>query len=221
MSGVEVLCREIGEDRGGLFPEEAALVADAPECRRREFAAARQLAHEAMERLGLEAAPVLRSGRAPCWPAGVTGALSHASGGKNRAGWAAAAVGRSATVRGIGIDLERAGRVGPRVWKRVFHEAERRALEALPEGPWRTLSAGIGFSAKEAFYKLFQPLTGCRADFHDATVAAREDGRFALACSAALPGIPPVMEGRWHRPAPDDAPDLVLCLLVLPAREGT
>lgn len=215
MNGLVILCRRIGEVRGGWFPEEAALVEGAAECRRREFAAARGLAHEAMEKLGIAAAPVLRSERAPRWPDGVTGALSHASGRKGRDGWATAAVGRTDTVRGIGIDLEWAGRVGERLWSRVFNGTERSALEAMPHGEWRTLAAGIGFSAKEAFYKLFQPLTGCWADFHDATVTACEDGGFTLECTADLPGIPPRLEGRWMRPAPEEAPDLVLCLLAL------
>ena len=210
-----VLFRRIGEVRSGWFPEEAALVEGAAECRRREFAAARGLAHEAMEKLGVAAAPVLRSERAPRWPEGVTGALGHASGRKGQDGWAAAVVGRADAVRGIGIDLEWAGRVGERLWSRVFNEAERRALEAMPEGEWQTLSAGIGFSAKEAFYKLFQPLTGRWADFHDATVTARKDGGFTLECAAELPGIPSRLEGRWMRPAPGEAPDLVLCLLAL------
>ena len=215
MNGVVVLCRKFGEVRSGLFPEETKLVEGAAECRRREFAAVRGLAHEAMEMLGVAAAPVLRSDRAPHWPDSVTGALSHASGRKGQDGWAAVALGRLNTVRGIGIDLEWAGRVGERLWSRVFIETERRALEAMPHGEWRTLAAGIGFSAKEAFYKLFQPLTGRWADFHDATVTACEDGGFTLECTADLPGIPPRLEGRWTRPAPEEAPDLVLCLLAL------
>lgn len=195
------------------FEDELALVAGAAECRRREFAAARGLAHEAMRRLGLPPRPVLRAedGRAPRWPEGMTGALSHASGRGKTIGWAAAAVGRAGAVKGIGIDLEWADRVRERLWKRVFNDKEREALEALPEDGWRTLAAGIGFAAKEAFYKLFHPLTGRWADFHDATVAAREDGSFTLACAPELPGIPPVLEGCWTQPAPG----LVLCVVAL------
>lgn len=214
--GIAVLAGRQEDWAGGALEEEMDLVEGAAECRRREFAAARGLAHEAMRRLGMPLRPVLRAGdgRAPRWPEGVVGALSHASGRRVGDAWAAAAVGRSDAVRGIGIDLEWAGRVGKRLWPRVFNERERKALEALPDGAWRTLSAGIGFSAKEAFYKLFRPLTGRWADFHDATVVAREDGAFTLECTVELPGIPSVLEGNWTQPVPG----LVLCLLVLPEK---
>ena len=113
--------------------------------------------------------------------------------------------------------MEWAERVGERLWKKVFNERERQVLDALPEGEWRTLAAGIGFSAKEAFFKLFHPLTGRWAEFGDATVTARQDGSFSLACSADLPGIPEVLVGRWWMPDPVEAPGLVLCLLALGA----
>ncbi len=214
--GIVVLAGRQEDWTGEALAEEMELVAGAAECRRREFAAARGLAHEAMRRLDMPLRPVLRAGdgRAPRWPEGVVGALSHASARRAGGAWAAAAVGRTDAARGIGIDLEWAGRVEERLWPRVFNGREREALEALPAGEWRTLSAGIGFAAKEAFYKLFRPLTGRWADFHDATVSARGDGSFTLSCEAELPGIPPVLEGFWARPAPG----LVLCLLVLPEK---
>lgn len=192
---------------------ERKLVEGAAEFRRREFLAARGLAHEGMRRLGMEDGAILRNGRAPVWPVGVVGALSHASGRGGSEGWAAAGVGRADTIKGIGIDLEWVGRVKRNLWGRVFNEREREALEALPEGEWRELAAGIGFSAKEAFFKLFHPLTGRWAEFHDATVVAREDGRFVLECTVELPGIPGRLEGRWW--VPEEG--LVLCLLVLGA----
>jgi 4'-phosphopantetheinyl transferase EntD len=192
---------------------ERELVEGGAEFRRREFLAARGLAHEGMRRFGVEEKAILRKGRAPVWPEGVVGALSHASGRGGQEGWAAAAVGRAGEVRGIGIDLEWVGRVGERLWERVFNERERAVLDALPEGVWRELSAGIGFSAKEAFFKLFHPLTGRWAEFHDATVVAQDDGRFVLECAAELPGIPGRLEGWWAQPMPE----LVLCWLVLGA----
>lgn len=203
----------VGEWGATALEEEKQLVEGAAECRRREFLAARGLAHEGMRRLGVDGGAILRNGRAPAWPAGMVGSLSHASGRKGEEGWAAAAVGRAGMWRGIGIDLEWVGRVGERLWGRVFNERERAALAALQEGAWRELAAGIGFSAKEAFFKLFHPLTGRWAEFHDATVAPREDGRFVLECTAELPGIPARLEGRWW--VPEEG--LVLCLLALGA----
>ena len=80
--GIAVLAGRQVDWGGGAVEEEMNLMKGAAECRRREFAAARGLAHEAMRRLGMPLRPVLRAGdgRAPRWPAGVVGALSHASG---------------------------------------------------------------------------------------------------------------------------------------------
>ena len=203
-----------GEWMGFARAAERALVEGAGEGRGMESLAARGMAHEGMRRLGRGGdGAILREGRAPVWPEGVVGSLSHASGRRGHEGWAAAAVGRAGEIKGIGIDLEWVGRVGERLWGKVFNERERAALEALPEGEWRELAAGIGFSAKESFFKLFHPLTGRWAEFHDATVAPREDGRFVLECTAELPGIPGRLEGRWW--VPEEG--LVLCLLALGA----
>lgn len=217
MEGLEVVWGRMGEWAENAWPEEAQWVADAPESRRREFLAARGLAREGMRRLGVEAGMVSRNGRAPKWPAGLVGSLSHASGRRGQDGWAAAAVGRIGVWKGIGLDMEWSGRVGERVWRKVFNERERTVLAGIGDGEWRQRAAGIGFSAKEAFYKLFNPLTGRSAEFHDATVAARRDGSFSLEGPADLPGIPPFLEGRWRLPEPEAAPGLVLCLLALPA----
>lgn len=215
VEGVVVGVGRVGEREESAWEEEKRLVEGAAECRRREFLAARGLAHEGMRQLGVEDGAVLREGRAPKWPKGVVGSLSHASGRCGKDGWAAAAVGRSEVWRGIGIDLEWAGRVGERLWGKVFNERERMALEEIGDGEWKELAAGIGFSAKEAFFKLFHPLTGRWAEFHDATVMAREDGRFVLECTAELPGIPGRLEGRWWRVG--EEAKLVLCWVGLRA----
>lgn len=209
LDGVVVGVGRIGEWEGNAMEEETKLVEGAAECRRREFLAARGLAHEGMRRLGVEDGAVLREGRAPRWPEGVAGALSHASGRGGREGWAAAAVGRREVWKGMGIDLEWVGRVGERLWGKVFNEREREALEGIGDGEWRELAAGIGFSAKEAFFKLFHPLTGRWAEFHDATVVAGRDGRFVLECGVELPGIPGRLEGRWWRVG--EGAELVVC----------
>ena len=215
VDGFVVGVGRVGGWEESAWEEEKRLVEGVAECRRREFLAARVLAHEGIRRLGVGDGAVLREGRAPVWPEGVVGSLSHASGRGGHEGWAAAVVGKSEIWKGMGIDLEWVGRVKGNLWGRVFNEREREALEALPEGEWRNLAAGIGFSAKEAFFKLFHPLTGRWAEFHDATVMAREDGRFVLECTAELPGIPRRLEGRWWRVG--KGAELVLCWVGLRA----
>lgn len=197
--GMVVLAGKNGEWEGNGLEAERELAEGMEKWREREFLAARGLAHEGMRRLGVGDGAVLREGRAPKWPEGVVGSLSHASGRGGHEGWVAAAVGRREVWKGMGIDLEWGGRVGERLWRKVFNEQEREILEGIGDGEWREQAAGIGFSAKEAFFKLFHPLTGRWAEFHDATVVARQDGRFALECTAELPGIPGRLEGRWWR----------------------
>ena len=68
-------------DRGGLFPEEEALVAGAVTKRREEFAAGRNAARAALAGLGPPPCPLLRAGRrAPAWPQGIVGSITHCSG---------------------------------------------------------------------------------------------------------------------------------------------
>jgi 4'-phosphopantetheinyl transferase EntD len=84
-----------------LFPEEEALVAQAVDKRRREFATARGCARSALATLGFAAAPILTGDKgAPQWPAGVVGSITHC------AGYRAAAVARSDQVRSLGVDAE-------------------------------------------------------------------------------------------------------------------
>jgi enterobactin synthetase component D len=93
-----------------VLPEELALVADAIERRRREFATGRWLAREGLRHLGLPDRPILMGRlRNPLWPDGVLGTLSH------DAELCAVALRRAGAVRGMGIDLmslaQRAGRM--------------------------------------------------------------------------------------------------------------
>jgi 4'-phosphopantetheinyl transferase EntD len=63
------------------FPGEADLVADAVEKRRREFVTTRRCARQALAQLGVPPVPIRPGpGRAPVWPAGVVGSLTHCAG---------------------------------------------------------------------------------------------------------------------------------------------
>lgn len=157
-----------------LLPEEEACVRDAAPRRRREFAAGRACARLALERLGLPA-PALGVGpdRAPLWPAGTVGSISHCR------DYCAAAVAREDDVRGLGIDAETAGRITPALAGRILRPEEDEGIAELDPGvPW----PGVLFSAKEAFYKCYVPLTGFRPGFRDVAVEVLdpEGGRFAV-----------------------------------------
>lgn len=61
-----------------LFPEEQAVIVNAVEARRREFGTVRRCAREALAVLGYPPAPLLPGQeRAPQWPAGIVGSMTH------------------------------------------------------------------------------------------------------------------------------------------------
>jgi 4'-phosphopantetheinyl transferase EntD len=174
-TGVSVACGGI-EGEPPLHPEEAALARDMGPARRREFAAGRACARRALAALGVADGAVLRGARrAPRWPEGVVGSLTHTG------GFCAAAVARSSAFAGLGIDAERDEPLSERALARICSPAEIEALRALPgRSPerWGTLV----FSAKESVYKAYFPLTEVFIGFRDAEIALAPEtadaGRF-------------------------------------------
>src|SRR5690348_10895451 len=84
-----------------LFPPDRAFVERAPERRRRECATARACGRAALARLGCPEVAVLPGpGRAPQWPDGITGSITHC------AGYRAAAVSLTRDVVSLGVDAE-------------------------------------------------------------------------------------------------------------------
>jgi len=195
-----VLCESIERLQHPLMAGEAEIVDRAVEKRRREFVAGRTLARRAIGGLGFAPVPILRRGRAPVWPEGVVGSISHCD------THCAVAVGSVARVRSVGIDLEVIGRVSDALWKYTFVADERACLAAAPVAE-RDRLATLMFSAKEAFFKMQYPLTGMMLDFTDADVTALADGAFQLSLRTLLPTIPHVIEGRSAQPVPG----IVLC----------
>ncbi|MFD3572173.1 4'-phosphopantetheinyl transferase [Streptomyces sp. NPDC058667] len=180
-----------------LFPEEAAAVARALPKRRQEYAVVRMCARRAMGALGVEAVALVAGERgAPRWPAGLVGSMTHC------AGYRAAVVGRVSDYRGLGIDAEPNAPLDDDVLEFVSLPRERARLRELaasaPEVRWDRLL----FSAKEAVFKVWYPLTRRELDFGDADVRIDpETGTFTARIS--LPDHGPdgdrlkVLEGRW------------------------
>lgn len=149
-----------------LLAQEQRLVAGAVEKRRRDFTAGRACARRALERLGWPGfAVVAGPGREPLWPPGVVGAITHCR------GYCAAAVARSADVRAVGIDAELRAPLPAGVTRLVCTELERRQAAELPGDHWETLV----FSAKEAIYKAWYPLTRRWLDYRDAELTIDPD----------------------------------------------
>jgi 4'-phosphopantetheinyl transferase EntD len=99
--------------------------------------------------LGFPASPIpMGPDRAPVWPAGLSGSITHTR------QMALAAVTRAPAL--IGIDLEPDDAVTPPMWDAVFLPAERSLIAAAPDP---TAMATLIFCAKEATYKAQYPLT--------------------------------------------------------------
>jgi 4'-phosphopantetheinyl transferase EntD len=172
-----------------LLPEEEPFVRRSAARRIHDFAGGRACARAALEQLGYgRIALPADANRAPCWPAGATGSISHTR------GYCAAVVSRIEHSRALGLDVERAGSVGPHLWRRIFVPAELAALQAY-DAPRAAEQATLMFSAKEAFYKCQHTLTGQWLGFSDIAVSV-EEGRFRIAANRPL-RISDLHEGPW------------------------
>lgn len=178
-----------------LFPEEEALIARARDKRRREFTTGRWCAHQALSRLGVPPAPLLRGERGvPQWPAGIIGSITHC------AGYRAAVVARAEQVHTVGIDAEPHAPLPDGVLNVVSLEAERAHLAELSTVHLDTHWDRILFSCKETVYKAWHPITHRWLGFEDArlelgagtfTAHLRREG-------AELAGRPlTTFTGRW------------------------
>ena len=159
---------------GALLPGERALLSPGVRAERlREFTAGRVAARQALGRLAPElgAVPIARRGeRAPQWPPGIVGAISH------HRGLAVAAVARRDALRGLGVDVEGGRVLSGAMQRRVFRPGETAHLAALGAEP----NAGavldpdalalLLFSAKESLFKALHPHTGVFLGFQDARI---------------------------------------------------
>jgi 4'-phosphopantetheinyl transferase EntD len=133
------------------WPEErAGLDRPRPE-RLREFAAGRTAARHAMAQLGQPARAIPHGiDRAPVWPAGLVGSISHCT------TTCLAAVAEARSFAALGLDLEEATPLPLDLIPAICTEAEAERLAPLPEAQ-RGLAAKLIFSAKECAYKAQYP----------------------------------------------------------------
>jgi 4'-phosphopantetheinyl transferase EntD len=180
-----------------LFPEEQALIARAVDKRRREFTTVRGCARQALARLGYEPAAILPGQRgAPRWPAGIVGTMTHCE------GYRACALALDRDVRTLGVDAEPDGPLPEGVLDAIALTEE---LDMLHELDARTTGVHwdrLLFSAKEAVYKAWFPLTAKWLDFSEARIAIDpEAGTFEATLLVPGPQMPegPLagFSGRW------------------------
>ena len=180
------------------LPEEEPLIERSVAKRRNEFITVRHCARLAMAELGVAPTPILKGEKGePQWPSGVVGSLTHCR------GYRGAVVGRTTSVRSVGIDAEPHDVLPDKVLEAISLPVERHEIAALPGAlHWDR----ILFCAKEATYKAWFPLTQRWLGFEDAHITFEVDsggvaGTFVsriLIDPAARSG-PPLEElaGRW------------------------
>lgn len=148
-----------------LHPVEAEQIGAAVRSRRVDFAAARACARHAMTDLGLPPGPVVRGGRGmPVWPPGVVGTLTHTDGLR------AAALARTGSVRSLGLDVEPHGPLPEGVLGSIALPAESRWVDAARSDMATIHWDRVLFTAKEATYKTWFPLTRRWLGFADAHI---------------------------------------------------
>ncbi len=130
-----------------LFPEEEAQIGRAVDKRIREYGAVRGLYRSLLPAVGrAPSALVNADDRAPVWPEGLSGTITHTH------GYCAVAITTSTDVLGLGLDAERAGPLKRGLWKSICTPGELATLHAMHEHDAGELGKLI-FSAKECAYK--------------------------------------------------------------------
>ncbi|MCX7808612.1 MAG: 4'-phosphopantetheinyl transferase superfamily protein, partial [Deltaproteobacteria bacterium] len=98
------------------------------------------------------------SDRAPKWPEGLTGSISHSK------EWALVAITTEANGR-VGVDVEHREHLEEPLWEMVFTETEVARWKGLSREE-QLRCALVGFCAKEAVYKAQYGWTGSFLGFH-------------------------------------------------------
>ena len=189
----------------GLFPVETRAIARAVAARRAEFAGGRHAARAALAKLGMPPAPIpVGPGRAPVWPAGVVGSLTHTR------DLCLAVCATTDLFVTLGIDLEPDHPLDTDLVAEIALPGELFAQGGLANAPRRL------FSAKEALFKAQFPLTGAIMGFQ----AMRCDMAAGQAEFTDHPDTAPVPPGLRARGLPVRqwcADGVILSLSALPA----
>ena len=148
-----------------------------------DFAMGRRCARVVLSRLGVTEHVGVKASRAPNWPPGVVGSISHS----DQIAWAASA--KAGKVRAIGIDTESVvdSMTRHQLLQEVLTPAEWECVQPLSfdEDTLFTLA----FSAKESFYKAWSSLTGQFFDFRQATICAADDRRVVVQMQESNPNF--------------------------------
>ena len=152
--------------------------------RQAEYLAGRLCAREALRRVtGQPSVPDVGEDRAPQWPRGVVGSITHG------ANWAAALVAQREHWRALGLDVERLlpAERAQRLQGEILTPAELQRLQNLDDET-RAARISLTFSLKESLFKALYPLVRTRFYFHDAELVHSNEGLARLRLLIDLPG---------------------------------
>lgn len=140
--------------QGNLIGDEPQIIARAKPGRVREFTAGRVAARLAMLAMGAPARPVLsRDNRAPIWPAGIVGSISHAP------ACCISVIAAARNIASLGVDVEPWEPLPVDLHRTICTKGELDWLNCQHPAQ-RDYFAKLIFSAKECAYKSQFPLSG-------------------------------------------------------------
>lgn len=178
-----------------LMDVERSAIGSAVAKRQHEFAVARILVRRALASMGRRASALLNGkDRAPIWPTGVVGSITHT------AGYCAVALAEQTAMASLGIDVEEATPLSAAVYPVICSETERAWLSTRSAAE-RAWLGKLLFSIKESVYKLQYPQTGTFLGF-DAVEVVVDVTRgtwhatFRVEAGVRFP-IGHVVAGRW------------------------
>jgi 4'-phosphopantetheinyl transferase EntD len=155
--GVSITAGPLMFDAPALTPceEVSAGVMDAG--RTLEFRTGRAYAKLALSKLGCCPVELLvGADKAPIWPAGVSGSITHTSG--TEGGHVAAAVARTDVVGKIGIDAEVNRALHPAAWRQFLSRNEHQKVRELPVESRSTIVMTIWCVKEAAMKALGKPI---------------------------------------------------------------
>ncbi|RIL05745.1 MAG: hypothetical protein DCC71_09340, partial [Proteobacteria bacterium] len=131
---------------------------------------------------GAPPAPLLRDdARAPRWPAGVVGSISHCD------TLCVVAVARASEVAGIGVDVEPDVPLEEPLWSKICTPGELDALVRPAPPAQRGHLARWIFSTKEATYKCIHPRIRLFLGFREVEIRLGAGGPAGYCFAASLP----------------------------------
>ena len=157
-------------DASFLSSAERTYLENVSQNRKTEFIAGRFCAHEAMKLANIEPGHIHIGGKGePIWPFNIVGSITHSH------GYAAAAVARKSDVLSLGVDAETDEPLSSKVLQRISNDQEQEWVKTvggtLVQHPGKVL-----FSAKEATYKAWFPITHEWLGFKEAFINFHDQG---------------------------------------------